>query len=60
MASVIRAIDIEAPADTVWDAIRDFSRPHERLAPGLLTEARPDGRGARVVTFPMRQLPESA
>lgn len=51
MASVIRGVDIEAPAETVWDAIRDFEHPHERLVPGLLTDARPDGVGVRLVTF---------
>jgi Polyketide cyclase / dehydrase and lipid transport len=34
----------------VWDALRDWGAVHERLVPGFVVDARPDGEG-RVVTF---------
>lgn len=51
MASVRKEFSVEAPADKAWDAVRDFTAVHERLVPGVLTEGRPDGDSARVVTF---------
>ena len=50
MASIRQEISIEAGADHVWDAVRDFGAPHTRLAPGFLVDARLEG-DARVVTF---------
>jgi hypothetical protein len=41
---------IDAPADEVWDALRDWGAIHERLVPGFVTDARLDGED-RVVTF---------
>jgi len=41
---------IEAPADQVWDALRDWGAIHERLVPGFVTDARLDGED-RIVTF---------
>ncbi len=35
MASIQRAIVLDAPAERVWDAIRDFGAVHERVAPGF-------------------------
>jgi uncharacterized protein YndB with AHSA1/START domain len=41
---------IDAPADEVWDALRDWGAIHQRLAPGFVTDARLDGED-RIVTF---------
>src|SRR5678809_636520 len=50
MATIIKEIDIDAPADAVWDAVSDFGAVHKRFAPGFVTnvELIP---GARMVTF---------
>lgn len=50
MATIIKTIDIDAPADAVWDAVSDFGAVHRRFAPGFVTnvELIP---GARMVTF---------
>ena len=50
MASIIKEITIDAPADAVWDAVADFGAVHRRFAPGFVTnvELVP---GARMVTF---------
>ena len=50
MAAIYKEILIEAPAEEVWAAVRDVGAVHERLTPGLVTDARLEG-GARVVTF---------
>lgn len=50
MASIHKDISLAADAATVWDAVRDVARVHERLCPGVLTDAHLDG-DARVVTF---------
>jgi carbon monoxide dehydrogenase subunit G len=50
MASIHREIVIDAPRDTVWDALRDVGALHQRLAPGFVTDVRLE-EGARVVTF---------
>jgi hypothetical protein len=50
MASIHREIHIDARAVDVWDAVRDVGAPHERLAPGFLTDTRLEG-DARIVTF---------
>ncbi len=50
MASIQKNIQLNARADHVWDAVRDFGAVHTRLAPGFVTDCRLDG-GARVVTF---------
>ena len=50
MASVRKEILIEAGAAEVWDAMADFYRVHERVAPGFVTELAAED-GARVVTF---------
>jgi uncharacterized protein YndB with AHSA1/START domain len=41
---------IDARADEVWDALRDWGAIHERLVPGFVTDARLDGED-RIVTF---------
>lgn len=50
MASVHREIVIEAPAEAVWDAVRDVGQAHTRLVPGVLTDVKLEP-GARIVTF---------
>lgn len=50
MASIRKEILIDAPADTVWAAVRDIGAPHERLGPGFVVDTRLEA-GARVVTF---------
>jgi len=50
MASIRKEIVLEAPAEHVWDAVRDIGALHTRLVPGFVVDTRlePD---ARVVTF---------
>jgi hypothetical protein len=50
MASIRKEIVIEASADRVWDALRDWGSLHVRLVPGFATDARLDGED-RIVTF---------
>jgi carbon monoxide dehydrogenase subunit G len=50
MASIQKDIMIDAPADHVWDALRDFGALHTRLVPGFVTDTQRDG-DVRVVTF---------
>ena len=50
MASIHKDILIDAPADDVWDAVRDFGALHQRLVPGFVLDTKLDG-DARIVTF---------
>lgn len=50
MASICKEIVIDAPADQVWDALRDFGALHERLVPGFVVAAEMHG-DVRVITF---------
>ncbi len=50
MASIREEIFIEAGADSIWSAVRDVGRVHERLAPGFVVDTRLEG-DTRVVTF---------
>jgi uncharacterized protein YndB with AHSA1/START domain len=50
MASVVVETEIDAPPDAVWDALRDWSALHQRLAPGFAVDLRVEGED-RVVTF---------
>lgn len=50
MATIRKQIRIQAAAEDVWAAVREFHQVHERLCPGVLTDSKPDG-DARVVTF---------
>src|SRR5260364_413541 len=50
MASIQKDIPIDAPADHVWDALRDFGALHTRLVPGFVTDTRLDG-DVRTVSF---------
>jgi len=48
--TVRQEIEIDAPPEKVWDALRDFGAVHERLVPGFVTECTMDGPD-RIVTF---------
>ena len=50
MASITKRVFLDAPADRVWDAVRDFGAVHKCLVPGFVLETRMDG-DARIVTF---------
>jgi carbon monoxide dehydrogenase subunit G len=50
MSSIYKQIDIEAPAQEVWEAIRDWGAIHTRLVPGFVTAVTVEPQ-ARVVTF---------
>jgi hypothetical protein len=50
MASIYKDIPLDARADDVWAAVRDFGAVHQRLAPGFVTDCRLDG-DSRMVTF---------
>ena len=50
MATIRKVLTLQARADDVWDAVRDFGGVHKRLGPGFLLDAHWDG-DARVVTF---------
>ena len=51
MATIIKEVEIERTADEVWDAVQDFMAVHDRLAPGFVTDSRPEDDDIRVVTF---------
>ena len=51
MATIRKEILLDARAHHVWDALRDFHAVHERLVRGFVTDSRPDGENARIVTF---------
>jgi Polyketide cyclase / dehydrase and lipid transport len=50
MASIRKETVIDASAERVWDALRDWGALHRRLVPGFATDARLDGED-RIVTF---------
>ena len=50
MATIIKTVEIDAPADAVWDAVADFGAVHTRFAPGFVTNVELI-EGARMVTF---------
>jgi carbon monoxide dehydrogenase subunit G len=50
MASIEREFLVHAPADFVWDAIKDFGAVHTRLAAGFVTATETKGQ-VRTVTF---------
>ena len=50
MASIRREIQVDAPAEGIWAAIRDVGAVHTRLAPGFVIDTRLED-GARIVTF---------
>ena len=54
MASVRKEFRIDASPDQVWAALADFQAVHKRLAPGFVTDSKPDSDAsgeARIVTF---------
>src|ERR1051325_8434771 len=52
MATIRKEILINAPADKVWDVIRDIGAVHTRFAPGFVVDTRlEEGGAARIVTF---------
>ncbi|WP_068878651.1 MULTISPECIES: SRPBCC family protein [unclassified Phenylobacterium] len=50
MTTIIETVEIDAPADAVWDAVADFGAVHRRFAPGFVTNVELIA-GARMVTF---------
>src|SRR5438067_12461100 len=50
MASIHKDVPIRAPANHVWDAVRDFGALHTRLVPGFVLATHLEGE-ARIVTF---------
>ena len=50
MATNRRETPLDAPAEKVWAAVRDFGQVHVKVAPGFLTDLKMDG-GDRIVTF---------
>jgi uncharacterized protein YndB with AHSA1/START domain len=50
MASIRKEIRIDAPADRVWDALKDIGALHTKLVPGFVKDTRMEGN-TRVVTF---------
>jgi hypothetical protein len=51
MAALRQEILIEAPAEVVWDVLRDVGAVHRRLLPGRVVETRIEG-DHRFLTFP--------
>src|SRR4051812_7678498 len=50
MASIHKDIQLDAPADQVWAAVRDFGVVHRRLVPGFVLDCKLDG-DTRIVSF---------
>jgi hypothetical protein len=50
MPSIIKSIEIDQPAEAVWDAVADFGAVHRRFAPGFVTNVQLVP-GGRMVTF---------
>ncbi|WP_006243510.1 SRPBCC family protein [Mycolicibacterium tusciae] len=50
MATIQKEIEILAPPDLVWEALRDVGALHTRLAAGFVVGTKMEGN-ARVVTF---------
>lgn len=50
MASIRKEIRIDAPANQIWDALKDVGALHTRLVPGFVKDTKLEGN-ARVVTF---------
>ena len=51
MASIVRDIVIDAPAEYCWDAVRAFDAVDKRLAPGFVTGLTMTSHRDRQVTF---------
>jgi len=50
MASIRREVQVNAPPEKIWDAVRAVGAVHRRLAPGFVVDTKLE-EGARVVTF---------
>jgi uncharacterized protein YndB with AHSA1/START domain len=50
VASIRTETIIDAPIEAVWDALRDWDAPHERLVRGFVVDTRLDGAD-RLVSF---------
>jgi hypothetical protein len=50
MASIHKELEINAPAEDVWDAVRDVGAVHTRLAQQFVIDTQLDG-DSRLVTF---------
>jgi hypothetical protein len=50
MASIYKDISLDARAEDVWAALRDYGAVHQRVAPGFVTDCRLEGQ-SRIVTF---------
>ena len=50
MASIHKELEINAPAEAVWDAVRDVGAVHTRLARQFVIDTQLDG-DSRLVTF---------
>jgi uncharacterized protein YndB with AHSA1/START domain len=50
MATIRKEVEIHAPPEKVWHALRDVGALHSRLAAGFVVDTRMEGN-ARVVTF---------
>jgi hypothetical protein len=51
MATIVKEINLKARSAKVWDALKDFQAVHKKVAPGFLTDSKPDGEDARIVFF---------
>lgn len=51
MATIRKEMQLAASATDVWSALADFQNVHTRLAPGFVTDSKPDGDTARIITF---------
>src|SRR5215510_7621104 len=50
MATIVREVSVDVPADAAWDALRDVGALPTRLVKGFVTDCKMDG-DARIVTF---------
>jgi carbon monoxide dehydrogenase subunit G len=52
MATIHKEFIVRAAPSAVWDALRDFTHVHRRLAAGFVTDSQPEEDGAvRLITF---------
>lgn len=58
MASVRKETVVDASADEVWDALRDWGALHSRFAPGFAVDTRIDGHDRIVKIFNGAELRE--
>ena len=43
MATIVKQVDIDVAPQKAWDAVRDWGAVHQRLCPGVLTDATVEG-----------------